>query len=118
MAKETGADRRHSGVVRSVRPIFDPILPEADNRQGYLRRHTDNLLHPLSVRCHEGGRRVRRRIRSTALRNAAGDYHAASRPVYERCPAEELAEASALLRVLFGRWMEAERERKRVAESV
>jgi hypothetical protein len=46
VAKETGADRRHGGVVRSVRPISDPILPEADNRQGYLRHHTDNLLHP------------------------------------------------------------------------
>lgn len=35
----------------------------------------------------------------------------------ERFPAEELAEASALLRVLFGRWMEEERDKKRGGEA-
>lgn len=56
---------------------------------------------------------VRRRRRNTALQYSAGVYHVAPRLVYERFPAEELAEVSAQLRVLFGRWMEAERERKR-----
>ncbi len=85
-------------------PIEDHLLGERPSQRGWIVREE------LEERY---GEEFVGALDAEASRLLGAHNSTIRRMADERFPAEELAEASALLSVLFRRWMEAERERRR-----
>lgn len=84
--------------------VEDHLVGERPSRMGwFLREEIEERYGEGFVKALDAEASRLLRAQNSTIRKMAD----------ERFSAEELADASALLRVLFGRWMEAERQRKR-----